>query len=181
MKPVRANPFLRIAGIGLGLVALESGSWPADARGDGGTLQLAKETSGYRISVFTSPTPIRVGLLDTSVFVQDAETGNPIGEAGISIHVVRRAQPTRPIDATATREAATNKLLQAAVLTLTSPGWSEIVVQVDGPHGPAQVRFEVEVAEPLPPWRLLWPWFSWPAAVVLLFGAQQLLVHRRTG
>jgi hypothetical protein len=140
---------------------------------------VTAETSGYRISVFTSPTPIRVGPLDTSVFVQDAETGNPIGEAGISVHVVRRAQPSRSIDATATHEAATNKLLQAAVLTLTSPGWSDVSVQVDGPHGPAQVRFEVEVAEPLPPWRVLWPWFSWPAAVVLLFGVQQLLVHRQ--
>ena len=180
MKPLEQHSTILLARIALCLAALGCGAWPRGARGDGGTVQLTQETSGYRITVFTAPTPIRVGLVDVSVLVQDAETGNPMSEARVSIHMAPRTRPNDTIKATASHEAATNKLLQAAMLTLSSPGRWDVVARVEGPQGPAQVRFEIEAAEPLPEWRMLWPWFSWPAAVVLLFGAQQFLSHQRS-
>ena len=179
MRVVPQLPMLRLAKISLCLAALGCGACPQCARGDGGTVQLTQVTGDYRITVFTAPTPIRVGLVDISVLVQDAETGNPIREAQVNIHIASRARPNETIDATASYEAATNKLLQAAILTLSSPGWWDVVARIEVPGGPAQVRFAVEAAEPLPEWRVLWPWFSWPAVVVLLFGAQQFLSQRR--
>ena len=45
------------------------------ARGDGGTVRLSRCEGGYRITVFTAPTPFRAGPVDISVLVQDAATG----------------------------------------------------------------------------------------------------------
>ena len=85
----------------------------------------------------------------------------------------------RVLECPATTEAATNKLFHAAVFELPEPGWWDVEVAVEGPHGPALVRFEVEAAEPPPRWLELWPWFTWPALVVALFGLHQVLVRRR--
>ena len=162
------------------MAALIFAAWPQLARADGGTLRIAQETQGYRITVFTTPAVIRVGPIDASVLVQDTETGNLITDARVSVRMTSRTDASNSIDATASHEAATNKLLQAALLTLPTAGWWDIVVDVAGPHGPAQAKLEIEVAEPLPEWRVLWPWFSWPAVVVVLFGARQFLVSRRS-
>jgi hypothetical protein len=166
--------------IGLTLAAWICAAWPQHAWADGGTLRIAQETQGYRITVFTAPAVIRVGPIDTSVLVQDAETGEPFGDARVSVRMTLRTDPSQSIDATASHEVATNKLLQAALLTLPRAGDWDVVVDVAGPHGPAQAKFEIEAAEPLPEWLVLWPWFSWPAAVVVLFGAQQILSQRRS-
>jgi hypothetical protein len=37
------------------------------------------------------------------------------------------------------------------------------------------------VDQPLPRWLELWPWFTWPALAVGLFGLHRLLVQRRGG
>jgi hypothetical protein len=173
---MRRSPTLRVRCLAVAICLV----WSQQAWADGGTLRIAQETHGYRFTVFTAPAVIRVGLIDTSVLVQDAETGEPLGDARVSVRMTSRTDPSQSIDATASHDVATNKLLQAALLTLPSAGWWDVVVEVAGPHGPAQASFEIEAAEPLPEWLLLWPWFSWPAAVVVLFGAQQLLGNRRS-
>ena len=62
---------------------------------------------------------------------------------------------------------------------LPEPGVWDVEVMVEGPHGPATVRLEVEAAEAAPRWRTLWPWFGWPALAVVLFGVHRLLARRR--
>jgi hypothetical protein len=79
----------------------------------------------------------------------------------------------------ATTEAATNKLLHAAVFQLPEPGWWDVEVAVEGPHGPALVRFGLQADESPPPWVDLWPWFGWPALAVAAFAIHQVLVRRR--
>ena len=79
----------------------------------------------------------------------------------------------------ATTEAATDKLFRAAEFQLLESGWWDVAVVVEGPHGPARVRFGVQAGEPLPRWLDLWPWFSWPALVVALFAVHRALVRRR--
>ncbi len=48
---------------------------PAMALADGGTLRLRERAGDFQISVFTSPEVLRVGPIDISVLVQDADTG----------------------------------------------------------------------------------------------------------
>ena len=134
---------------------------------DGGLLWLSEKSSGYQISVFTSPTPLRAGAVDISVLVQDAGAGRPLTDAEVT---VRLAQPGKPaLVYPATSATATNKLFYSAQFSLPEPGRWTLEVRVQGSGGPAIVRGELEAAEPLPKWHALWPWFAWPALVIALF------------
>jgi hypothetical protein len=170
---------LQIGGLAVCLAAWP-GLLPTQAFADGGTVQLAQVIRGYRITVFTSPTPLRVGEADFSVLVQDAQSGAPLSDARVSFHLGPSAQAKGIIHAVASYAAATNKLLQAASVSLPAAGRWNAIVDIDGPYGSAHTQFPVEISGPLPRWRALWPWFSWPLAVVGLFGMRQWLTHRRS-
>ena len=145
---------------------------------DGGAVRLREQAGAYQVTVFTSPTPFRAGPVDVSVLVQDAATGECVPQARVTMRLTARG--TRDVlDHPATVEAATNKLFRAAIFQLPEPGWWDVEIAVEGPHGPALLRLEVQADEPLPRWRELWPWFVWPALVVAFFGLHQVLVRRR--
>jgi hypothetical protein len=148
-------------------------AWPAGARGDGGTVRLSERVGEYQVTVFTSPTPLRAGAVDVSVLVLDA-AGEP---ADVEV-VVRLSRPGTALRRRATTEAATNKLLRAAVFDLPDAGRWQVTVSVEGPRGRGERSFEVEAAGPLPRWAEVWPWFAWPAGPVVLFGLHQWLRRR---
>ena len=169
MRPV-------IGGVIVGWLFL--GTWCAPARADGGSMRLSEEKGGYRISVFTAPTPFRAGAVDISALVQDASTGDPMTPVKVT---VRMTKPGRPaLEYPATTEAATNKLFRAAQFELPEPGRWEVQVQVEGLNGLAVLDGEVEAAEPLPRWRELWLWIAWPALAIALFGIHVWRHARRT-
>jgi hypothetical protein len=145
---------------------------------DGGAVRLRERAGNYQVAVFTSPTPFRAGPVDVSVLVQDAATGEPVPQARVTVRLTERASG-RVLEYPATSEAAVNKLLRAAVFQLPEPGWWDVDVAVEGPHGPAVIRFAVEADAPPPRWRELWPWFSWPAMAVVIFCVHRALVRRR--
>jgi hypothetical protein len=128
---------------------------------DGGAVRLRERAGDYQIAVFTSPTPFRAGPVDVSVLVQDAASGECEPEARVTVRLTGAGAG------------------QAAVFQLPESGWWEVEVAVDGSHGPARVRFEVEAGERPPRWLDLWPWFAWPALAVALFGIHQVLVWRK--
>jgi hypothetical protein len=148
------------------------------ARADGGAIRLRERNGGYQLTVFTSPTPMGAGPVDVSVLVQDATTEEYVPDARVAVRLTAR-RTGEVLEYLATTEAATNKLLRAAEFQLPEPGWWEVAVAVEGPHGPALVRFEVQADEPPPRWLDLWPWFGWPALVVALFGIHHVFVRRK--
>ncbi len=147
-------------------------------RADGGTVRLSQRAGGYQVTVFTAPTPLRTGPVDVSVLVQDADTGQALPGAEVTVRVAPAGRGHTATVYPATTEAATNKLLRAALFELPEAGRWELEVAVQGPLGPARVRCEVEAAEPAPRWPEFWPWAAWPVLVILLFGVHQLLVRR---
>jgi hypothetical protein len=149
-------------------------------KADGGAVRVRERAGNYQIAVFTSPTPFRAGPVDVSVLVQDARTGECVPEARVTLRLTARGSG-QVLEYPATAEAATNKLFRAAAFQLPHPGWWDVDVAVEGPHGPAHVGFEIEADEPPPRWLDLWPWFSWPAVAVALFCVHQLLARRRYG
>jgi hypothetical protein len=153
---------------------------PSLATADGGTVRLSEQKGSYRITVFTSPTVLRAGPVDISVLVQEAATGEAASGVQVTIKVVRRGSPSVVIHHPATTEAATNKLYYAATFDLPEPGWYLVELSIAGTLGDAQVRFELEAAEPSPPWLAMWPWVGWPVLAILLFSVHQLLVRRRS-
>jgi hypothetical protein len=146
-------------------------------RADGGAVRLREQVGAYQVTVFTSPMPLRAGPVDISVLVQDA-AGESVPEARVTLRLTAR-ESGEILEYPATAEAATNKLFHAAVFQLPEPGWWDVEVAVEGPQGPAFLRFGVEVDKRPPRWLELWPWFAWPALAVALFGLHQLLVRRR--
>jgi hypothetical protein len=149
-------------------------------RADGGVVRLREQAGPYQVTVFTSPTPFRAGPVDISVLVQNASSGQCVTEMRITVHLTSRTGG-RVLEVPATTEAATNKLLHAAVFELPQPGWWEVEITIEAADGPAVVRFGVQAEEPAPRWLELWPWFAWPVVVVVLFAVHQVLVRRRNG
>jgi hypothetical protein len=153
-------------------------AYPAVARGDGGTVRLSQRQRAYQITVFTAPTPFRAGPVDISVLVQDAANGEPANDVRVVVRIAPVGSPDDELTQPATAAAATNKLFRSALFELPTPGRWEVNIAIDGPAGPAQARFELEVGEPLPHWLAVWPWIGWPAIAIALFGVHQLLVYR---
>jgi hypothetical protein len=143
-------------------------------------VRLSQRAGGYQITIFTAPTPFRAGPVDVSVLVQDAATKKALPDAQVTVWVGQSARGRAAVPYTATTEAATNKLLHAALFELPEAGSWEVEVVVQGPLGTDRVRCAVEAGEPLPRWLAFWPWVSWPVIVILLFGVHQFLVRSRS-
>jgi hypothetical protein len=148
------------------------------ARADGGAMRLCERVGNYQLAVFTAPTPFRAGPVDVSVLVQDAATGECIPQEQVTLRLTAR-ESGRVLEYPATSGAASNKLFYAADFQLPEAGWWDVEVAVDGPHGAAHARFQVEAAEAPPRWLDLWPWFGWPVLAVALFGLHQVLVRKK--
>lgn len=144
---------------------------------DGGAVRLSERQGGYLITVFTSPTPLRAGPFDLSVLVQDAGKREMVADATIDVNLAPRGKPSKARRYSATTDGATNKLFYAALCELSEPGWWNVEIAIEGPRGSARVGMELEAAEPLPRWLNVWPWFCWPALVVVLFGVHQVLAR----
>jgi hypothetical protein len=147
------------------------------ALADGGSMRLAEEKGGYRITIFTAPTPFRAGAVDISALVQDASTGVLLTPVKVTIRMTKPGRPA--LEYPATTEAATNKLFRAAQFELPESGRWEMQVEVEGSHGLAVIGGELEAAEPLPRWRELWLWIGWPALATALFGIHEWRRARR--
>jgi hypothetical protein len=152
---------------------------PGVLQADGGAVRVSKQIEHYRITVFTSPVPLRGGPVDVSVFVQDTATGGPVSGARITVRVSPRWLPERAITRQATTEAATNKVFQAAVFDLTESGLWDVRIFIEGLSDPIEVQFQMGLSDALPRVWELAPWISCPAVVVTLFCVHKCLVERR--
>ena len=148
------------------------------ARADGGAVRLCERAGDYQLAVFTLPTPFRAGPVDVSVLVQDAATGECMTPARVTLQLTARGSG-QVLEYPATSGAASNKLFHEAVFELPEAGWWDVEVSVDGPHGQARARFDVEAGAAPPRWQELWPWFGWPVFAVALFGLHRVLARRQ--
>jgi hypothetical protein len=154
--------------------------WPhASTFADGGAVQLVERHGDTQVTIFTSPTPLRAGPIDVSVLVQDAATGQPVPDAKVAITLSRDASPGPLIQAVATREAATNKLLQSALINLPTAGNWNLQVDAGTSTNQIQTTCALVVGRALPKWLTQWTWFTWPVIAVLLFGMHRFLASHR--
>jgi len=151
---------------------------PSLAAADGGAIRLSEQKGNYRVTIFTAPTPLRAGPVDVSVLVQDAATGEPATGLQVTIKAQRCGFSSDAEVHSATTEAATNKLYHATNFYFAEPGCYSLEVCVDGELGEAQAAVELQVTEPPPRWRALWPWAAWPILAIVLFAIHQLLIRR---
>ncbi|MDR3635904.1 MAG: hypothetical protein P4L84_19025 [Isosphaeraceae bacterium] len=170
---------VRPIAVGLGLAVVSSAFWPVMAWGDGGTLRDWQRRGSLEIAVFTDPTPFVAGLVDISVLVLDAATGEPVSAADVMVELTPKDQSGPTTHHPATTDAATNKLLRAALFELPVPGRYAVNVIVARPGDRAQLQFDLDVARPSTPRAGVWPWILWPVPIIAVYGVHRLLVGRR--
>lgn len=152
-----------------------------NAFADGGQVRVSKALDGIEATVFTAPTPLCAGPIDISVLLVDADSKKVIDNHEILIVARPRDVPGPPLQALATPDQATNKLLRAAKFDLPQPGWWQIDVLIEtGATAPARLSFDAEVAPQPPRWTTFWPWFTWPLIALAIFGLHQWLITPRT-
>lgn len=137
-----------------------------DLRADGGTVRLSEQVGAYRLTIFTDPTPARVGRLDASVLVQDAATNAVRTDLSMMVELERLDGSGLVLRQHATRIAATNKLFRAAEFNVPTAGRWRLTAELDAERR-SQASCEIEIAEPLAGWQRLWAWYCWPALVVV--------------
>jgi hypothetical protein len=160
------------------LVAIGLACFCAEARGDGGTLQISQQCGNLQVSVFTSPAVLRAGLIDVSVLVQDAKTKQIRGDLSVRIRLERVDGAAIPLQENATTDAATNRLFKAVRFDVPKAGTWHVTVSLPETNV-EPLTFDIEVATPPPPWLQLSPWVGWPFAFVAVFLVHQKLAASR--
>ncbi len=153
---------------------------PLVARADGGRLQMSKQVGSWQVSVFTTPTPIRVGIVDISVLVQDTATLSPVADASVTFKASPPDGHGHAIVARASHAAATNQLLQAANLHLPHAGAWNIKLTIQSGQQRAELQVPIKVASALPSWQAMWPWWSLPVWPIVLFVLYKATSNSRT-
>ena len=145
---------------------------------DGGTVRLSEPCGSFRVTIFTSPTPLRAGPVDISLLVQDAESDRLAEEVRVWLEISPLDYPDWKLRLPAERAHGTNKLYHSAQFNLPAPGWWRIKAVIEGVHETVQTEFQVEAAEPLPRWAEMWPWIALPLAPIALFILHSRIVKK---
>jgi hypothetical protein len=151
------------------------------ALADGGLLRCSQQMGDLRISVFTSPSPVRAGPIDVSVLVQDVQSGDVARKPDVQVKLVSHDGQHHVAIAEATFAAAENKLFRAAKLNLPAPGRWDVRVECQDKRlaDPICVSFSIDAGDAAIKWYAAWPWLTWPAAVVVLFAIHRTLVWQK--
>jgi len=144
---------------------------------DGGTVQLHKEAGGFVITVFSSPSPLSVGLADISVLLQNRDGLEPILDANVHL-ILHDESSSIEFHALPTRAQARNKLLYAAPVMFVSPGrWKMgILIERHGKETGAEGIVDVVPARAQVSYA---GYIAFPPVMIVLFVIRERLIRRR--
>jgi hypothetical protein len=149
------------------------------AQADGGRLIRVERSHGWIVSIFAAPDPPRVGPIDVSILVQEKATGTVVADAEIAVTLTSLRDTNVTLSAPASRQQATNKLLQSALLVAPSVGDWQGIVHCSAGNSNAEIPFTLQIDAAPPAWTKLAPWFLWPLAAAAVFVAHRTLGRRR--
>jgi hypothetical protein len=140
-----------------------------------GKMQLASEPAGpYKLTVWTSPDPARVGELHVATAVVLAEDATPVLDAEVVVELISESGEGPALSAPASTDDSDNKFLYEAIFEPSSSGLYLVKVLVTGSNGEVgEVAFGLEL-EPAAGFDPLWlvPVFLGLGAIVLLWFAR---------
>lgn len=114
-----------------------------------GPMQLAAAPAGpYKITVWTSPDPARVGEIHIALAVTAAEDASPVLDAEVLV-TLTLDDAKKQISVPATIDNSENKFLYEAIADVRQDGIYEVALLItgnDGAIGEASFEFEVESA-----------------------------------
>lgn len=138
-------------------------------QGDGGRVLAEKQMAEYRVVLFGNPTPLRAGLADFSVLLQENGTTRPLLDAKVDFRLNKLSRPTPELAwkgigcvtagqvLPAIRGHSGNGLLYSAVLGIPEPGLWELGVSILREDRSDAVSFDFSVDRALPPMATWWP------------------------
>ncbi|MCE9546521.1 MAG: hypothetical protein K8T25_13525 [Planctomycetia bacterium] len=146
---------------------------------DGGTVRCIEQAGTYWVTVFTDPTPLRVGPAEVSVLVQDAADGSLIDDCRVEVTLTNIDVPTIAVRASAVQA---NKLVRAAAIELPTAGRWRADVAITGRRGSAKISVPLDAAAAPPKWRDMLFWILAPTVPIGLFALREALaVSKRSG
>ncbi|MBV9301047.1 MAG: hypothetical protein JOY53_02920 [Acidobacteriaceae bacterium] len=145
--------------------------------GDGGTVQFQKRAGPFYVTLFSAPVPLKAGIADLSVLVQTAEDRSEVLDCDVKLTLSKPGD--RDVIVHATRAQATNKLLYAASVMLSSAGKWNVVVEITRQREAFDVAGEIDVSPPETRLVTYWPYFAVLPVAITLFILNQRLKQRR--
>jgi hypothetical protein len=140
-------------------------------RADGGAIVLQKRSGPFILTLFSDPSPVRVGRVDLSVMCQKADDNSPILDAAVLLHLRRPSNGSQIVEFTlpAKHDNASNKLLYATAVDLPSPGAWRVIVDVKQKDTEASLMGTMTVLEKQAAIVTYWPFFVIVPLAALLF------------
>lgn len=159
------------------LIFVLLGSFIQIARADGGVVLFQQTSAPFTITLFSTGTPLRQGVADLSVLLEQADGSSPILDGRVFIELQHEAGTI--IRAEATRSQARNKLLYCSLINLPTPGQWKMRLHVTRGESSAEVLSDLIVAAPQPVLVSYWQLFALPPITITLFLFNQWLRRRR--
>jgi hypothetical protein len=146
------------------------------ARADGGIVLCRRTGTPFDVTVFFSEMPLRPGIADLSVLLEQAEGHSPILDAKVIIELEHEGGTI--IRAEATRSQARNKLLYCSLIDVPLSGRWKMRVHVIHGNQAAEVLSDLLVAQPQPVLLSYWKLTAAPPVIIILFIVSQWLRRR---
>jgi hypothetical protein len=151
---------------------------PLAANADGGAVHLREASGPFLVTIFAPEAP-RVGLIDTSVLVQDRKTGIVILDTTVNLELQPIANTNPPFSIRAPLGQAKNKLLQAVTIDVPAPGWWAVKIFVRRDREEVVLATKLLIMPAAPRLATLWPFLILPPFAIGLFALHQTLRHSR--
>ena len=151
---------------------LALGIWTTAVYGDGGTMLLHQDAGPFAITLFAAPQPLRVGVADLSVMVQDRTSEEVLLDPAIDLTVAEGAsQETVRL----ARGQVSNRLFQAATVHFSKAGKWRVTLLVRRGNDAATLSTECTVEPDRSRARVVWFYVLLPVGIILLFVLHQRL------
>jgi hypothetical protein len=153
----------------------------ATLHADGGRVLAEKQAGSYRVVLFADPTPLRAGLADLSLFLEDSGKGGPVLDAEVNFSLIKLSRPTPELAwkgigcvtpgqaVPAAQGHSGNGLLYSAMLGIPEPGLWQLGVTISRAGRTDFVSFELPVDRALPPMLTWWPVVALMPLGILLY------------
>lgn len=145
--------------------------------GDGGALLLQQHVGSLSVSVFASPSPLRVGVADFSVLLQNADNDEVLLDGTIELDLSKTGENDLKVNATPGQ--VTNRLLYAANVQIPQPGDWSLVARCREHGQEAIIRGTLNVLPREQALLTYWLYFAAVPIAILLFVLNQQLKARR--
>ena len=126
------------------------------AHGDAGLVRAHHDDGPVHLTVFTEPTPLRLGPLDLSVLLLNA-AGDHLLDGKVT--ALLTPPDGRSMRVQLSGGQATTRFMQAIKMTLDQPGDWHVDIDAHTVDGEVHAAFDMHVAAALPRLVQLWPWF----------------------